>query len=386
MTYIIYWVWCFGYPRRLDFMSAFNKAQPQVNTPNPMNSVSSSLAAAPVAGVVAPLELVCPAGSLPALKAAVDNGADCVYLGFRDATNARNFAGLNFDEAAIATGIRYAHDRGRKVFVALNTYPQAAKSDLWCRAVDKAADSGVDAVILADPGLMAYAVRHQPQLRLHLSVQGSATNYEALDFYYQHFGIARAVLPRVLSMTQVEQVIDKTPVEIEVFGFGSLCVMVEGRCALSSYVTGEAPNTNGVCSPPKAVRWVETPQGRESRLNGVLIDRYAAGENAGYPTLCKGRFDVEDDKNYYAIEEPTSLNTLSLLPELMKIGVRAIKIEGRQRSPAYVAQVTKVWRQAIDSCRDNPHRYTAKPAWVSDLDKVAEGQQHTLGAYHRPWK
>ncbi len=386
MTYIIYWVWCFGYPRRLDFMSAFNKAQPQVNTPNPMNSVSSSLAAAPVAGVVAPLELVCPAGSLPALKAAVDNGADCVYLGFRDATNARNFAGLNFDEAAIATGIRYAHDRGRKVFVALNTYPQAAKSELWCRAVDKAADSGVDAVILADPGLMAYAVRHQPQLRLHLSVQGSATNYEALDFYYQHFGIARAVLPRVLSMTQVEQVIDKTPVEIEVFGFGSLCVMVEGRCALSSYVTGEAPNTNGVCSPPKAVRWVETPQGRESRLNGVLIDRYAAGENAGYPTLCKGRFDVEDDKNYYAIEEPTSLNTLSLLPELMKIGVRAIKIEGRQRSPAYVAQVTKVWRQAIDSCRDNPHRYTAKPAWVSDLDKVAEGQQHTLGAYHRPWK
>jgi len=217
-------------------------------------------------------------------------------------------------------------------------------------------------------------------------VQGSATNYEALDFYYQHFGIARAVLPRVLSLAQVQQVLEKTKVEIEVFGFGSLCVMVEGRCALSSYVTGEAPNTNGVCSPPKAVRWVETPQGRESRLNGVLIDRYAPGENAGYPTLCKGRFDVGDDHNYYAIEEPTSLNTLELLPDLMRIGVSAIKIEGRQRSPAYVAQVTRVWRQAIDSCRANPHRYTAKPAWFSDLDKVAEGQQHTLGAYHRPWK
>ncbi|MBB1073432.1 U32 family peptidase [Rhodoferax sp. 4810] len=349
-------------------------------------AIDPSLTIAPSGPGTAPMELVCPAGSLPALKAAVDNGADCVYLGFRDATNARNFAGLNFDAAAIATGIRYAHDRGRKVFVALNTYPQAAKTDVWQGAVDKAADSGVDAVILADPGLMAYAVKHQPQLRLHLSVQGSATNYEALDFYYQHFGISRAVLPRVLSMVQVEQLMEKTPIEIEVFGFGSLCVMVEGRCALSSYVTGEAPNSNGVCSPPKAVRWVETPQGRESRLNGVLIDRYAPGENAGYPTLCKGRFDVEDDHNYYAIEEPTSLNTLSLLPQLMKMGVRAIKIEGRQRSPAYVAQVTKVWRQAIDSCRDNPHRYTAKPAWVSDLDKVAEGQQHTLGAYHRPWK
>jgi putative protease len=352
-----------------------------------MNPIADHLDASPVAAApTESLELVCPAGSLPALKAAVDNGADCVYLGFRDATNARNFAGLNFDEKAVNAGIHYAHERARKVFVALNTYPKAANPDIWRSAVDLAAQSGVDAVILADPGLMAYAVKHHPHLRLHLSVQGSATNYEALNFYHQHFGIARAVLPRVLSLTQVEQVLEKTPVEIEVFGFGSLCVMVEGRCALSSYVTGEAPNTNGVCSPPKAVRWVETPQGRESRLNGVLIDRYAPGENAGYPTLCKGRFDVGDEKNYYAIEEPTSLNTLSLLPELMKMGVRAIKIEGRQRSPAYVKQVTRVWREAIDSCRDNPHRYSAKPAWVNDLDKVAEGQQHTLGAYHRPWK
>ena len=352
-----------------------------------MNSIVDRSLAPPLGAPAATvMELVCPAGSLPALKAAVDHGADCVYLGFRDATNARNFAGLNFDEAAINTGIRYAHERGRKVLLALNTYPQAASPQVWRNAIDRAAQNGVDAVILADPGLMAYASKTYPELRLHLSVQGSATNYEAINFYHQHFGIARAVLPRVLSLTQVEQLLEKTSVEIEVFGFGSLCVMVEGRCALSSYVTGEAPNTNGVCSPPKAVRWMETPQGRESRLNGVLIDRYAEGENAGYPTLCKGRFDVGDEKNYYAIEEPTSLNTLALLPQLMKMGVRAIKIEGRQRSPAYVAQVTKVWREAIDNCRDNPHRYSAKPAWMSDLDKVAEGQQHTLGAYHRPWK
>jgi len=332
------------------------------------------------------MELVCPAGSLPALKAAVDNGADCVYLGFRDATNARNFAGLNFDDKAIEAGIAYAHGRGRKVFVALNTYPQPSKTALWQSAIDRAADSGVDAVILADPGLMAYAMKHQPQLRLHLSVQGSATNYEALAFYHHHFGIARAVLPRVLSLTQVQQVLEKSPVEIEVFGFGSLCVMVEGRCALSSYATGEAPNTHGVCSPPKAVRWVETPQGRESRLNGVLIDRYAPGENAGYPTLCKGRFDVGTESNYYAIEEPTSLNTLSILPQLQAMGVRAIKVEGRQRSPAYVAQVTRVLRQALDACHAHPDSYQPQSSWMADLDKVAEGQQHTLGAYDRPWK
>ena len=150
------------------------------------------------------MELVCPAGSLPALKAAIDHGADCVYLGFRDATNARNFAGLNFDEAAINTGIRYAHDRGRKVLLALNTYPQVASPEVWRSAIDRAADSGVNAVILADPGLMGYALKHHPQLRLHLSVQGSATNYEAINFYHQHFGISRAVLRRVLSLTQGE--------------------------------------------------------------------------------------------------------------------------------------------------------------------------------------
>jgi putative protease len=333
----------------------------------------------------ATMELVCPAGSLPALKSAVDNGADCVYLGFRDATNARNFAGLNFDGASIASGIDYAHARGSKVFLALNTYPQPAAWPVWRAAVDRAAAAGIDAVIMADPGLMRYARERHPDLRLHLSVQGSATNYEAINFYQTRFGIARAVLPRVLSLTQVEHVTVNTTVELEVFGFGSLCVMVEGRCALSSYVTGESPNTHGVCSPAKHVRWQKTPQGLESRLNGVLIDRYADDENAGYPTLCKGRFDVSDE-SYYAIEEPTSLNTLELLPRLMAMGVRAVKIEGRQRSPAYVAQVTRVWREAIDQCLANAQRYSVKPAWMSALDQVAEGQQHTLGAYHRPWK
>ena len=104
-----------------------------------------------------PIELVCPAGSLPALKTAVDHGADCVYLGFKDATNARNFSGLNFDDKAMAEGIRYAHDRGRKVLLALNTYPQTDNWQRWTGAVDRAATFGIDAVILADMGMLAYA-------------------------------------------------------------------------------------------------------------------------------------------------------------------------------------------------------------------------------------
>jgi len=216
-------------------------------------------------------------------------------------------------------------------------------------------------------------------------VQGSATSYEAINFYREHFNIQRAVLPRVLSLAQVAQVIDKTEVEIEVFGFGGLCVMVEGRCSLSAFTTGTSPNCNGACSPAKSVRWEQTAEGMETRLNGILIDRYADGERAGYPTLCKGRFAV-DDETYYAIEEPTSLNTLELLPQMMEIGVRAIKIEGRQRSPIYVAQVTKVWRAAINACRRDPAHFTPLPAWMAELNKVSEGQSHTLGAYYRPWK
>ena len=331
------------------------------------------------------LELVCPAGSMPALKAAVDNGADCVYMGFRDNTNARAFAGLNFDLPATIEAVRYAHARGKKVLLALNTFPQAGTWQRWQLAVDNAAEAGVDAIILADAGLMRYASRTYPNLRLHLSVQGSATNYEAINFYHEHFGIQRAVLPRVLSLPQVEQLLKNTPVEIELFGFGGLCVMVEGRCVLSSYVTGESPNTAGVCSPAKAVRWQQTPKGLESRLSGVLLDRYAAGENAGYPTLCKGRFEVNGE-TYYAMEEPASLNTLELIPEMLRMGISAIKIEGRQRSPVYVEQVTKVWRSAIDSAKKNADSYSVNPAWMTQLNKLAEGQQNTLGAYHRPWK
>ena len=309
-------------------------------------------------------ELVCPAGNLPALKTAVDNGADTVYMGLKDATNARNFPGLNFDMKSAREGVAYAHARGRNVLMAINTFAQAGQVARWYAAVDTAAELGADAVIVADPAIMAYVAERYPNLRLHMSVQGSATNYEAINMMKELFGVRRAVLPRVLTVDQVKHVIDNTDVEIEVFGFGSLCVMVEGRCILSSYATGESPNV---------------------RLNQVLIDQYKPNEPAGYPTLCKGRFKVNDE-TYYALEEPTSLNVLEMLPELIKIGVSAIKIEGRQRSPMYTAQVTKSLRQALDAAAANPEHFKVNPLWNNALSKVSEGHQTTLGAYSRPWK
>ncbi|SDZ98030.1 ubiquinone anaerobic biosynthesis protein UbiU [Microbulbifer marinus] len=331
------------------------------------------------------MELVCPAGSLPALEAAVDNGADAVYIGFNDETNARNFGGLNFNDKNALRALERIRNRGRKLFVAINTYAKPDSFARWQAAVDRAAGLNADAVILADIGLMGYARERHPELALHLSVQASATSAPALEFYRQQFGIRRAVLPRVLSLKQVQQLAAASKVELEVFGFGSLCIMAEGRCHLSSYVTGESPNQNGVCSPAKTVEWRNAAGGLETRLNGVLIDRFAENENAGYPTLCKGRFIV-DGKRQHALEEPTSLNSMALLPELKAAGIQAIKLEGRQRSPAYVAQIVRTWREAIDEVLQRGADFSVKDSWRDTLSKNSEGKQTTLGAYDRPWQ
>ncbi|MCF1183598.1 U32 family peptidase [Marichromatium gracile] len=330
------------------------------------------------------MELVCPAGNLPALKAAVDNGANAVYIGFRDDTNARHFAGLNFGDKQIRDGLRYAHDRNVKVLVAVNTYAQPNGWERWSAAVDRAADLGVDAMIAADMGVLDYAANKHPQLNLHLSVQGSATNPAAINFMHRQFGIKRVVVPRVLSLAQVAHLIERCDVPVEIFGFGSLCVMVEGRCLLSSYATGQSPNTFGACSPASHVEWIDTAEGQETRLGGVLLERRGHGEPAGYPTICKGRFQVEG-KLRYAIEEPTSLNTMEILPDIIASGVSAIKIEGRQRSTRYVTQVTRVWREAIDACRRDPQNFRPRDDWRAALAQVSEGTQTTLGPYHRQW-
>lgn len=331
------------------------------------------------------MELLCPAGSLPALKTAVDNGADAVYIGFKDDTNARHFAGLNFTDSKLEKAVDYVHQHGRKLHIAINTFAHPGSDARWKQAVDRGVALGADALIIADLAVLDYASRHHPDMELHVSVQASVTNAAAIRFYQQHFNVGRVVLPRVLSMHQVRQLARETDVGLEVFAFGSLCIMAEGRCYLSSYMTGESPNTVGACSPAKFVRWEETPAGLESRLNEVLIDRYGPGENAGYPTLCKGRFEV-DGQTYHALEEPTSLNTLGLLPELFQTGIQSVKIEGRQRSPAYVEQVTRVWRAAIDAYQANPEAYSVKAEWDTQLARVSEGSQTTLGAYHRQWQ
>ncbi|MCZ4094320.1 MULTISPECIES: ubiquinone anaerobic biosynthesis protein UbiU [Sinorhizobium] len=325
------------------------------------------------------MELICPAGTPAAFREAVDAGADAVYCGFRDETNARNFPGLNFSRDELKAAIAYARQHGAMTFVAINTFMRAGREKLWHEAVDDAVRLGADAVILADFGLMAYTAERYPEQRLHVSVQASAANADAVNFLVETFRAKRVVLPRILTIPDIARLAKQIRCEIEVFVFGGLCVMAEGRCSLSSYATGKSPNMNGVCSPASHVRYREDGRELVSELGDYTINRFPAGEAAGYPTLCKGRFNVADERGY-AFEDPVSLDVMDHVDLLREAGVSALKIEGRQRGKAYVAEVVSVMRRALAA------NAAERPALISRLRLLSEGQRTTSGAYEKRWR
>jgi len=324
-------------------------------------------------------ELICPAGTPAALRTAIDAGADAVYTGFRDRTNARNFPGLNFSREEMKRAIDHAHGSGVKLFIAVNTFAAAEDPGPWRQAIDDAARLGADAAIVADIAVADYAARNHPELRLHLSVQASASTLEAISLFRREFNIQRVILPRTLTVAELARLIPRTPVEVEVFLFGAMGVMAEGRCALSSYVTGISPNLGGACSPAEHVRYEQKPDGSlVSRLGRHAISIAKPGEAAGYPTLCRGCYRT-NGRSFYALEEPTSLNAVSAIPALLAAGVRAFKIEGRQRGRAYVGEVVAAMRKALDAAM------AGKAPQTLATKHVAEGHHETLGGYDKAW-
>lgn len=328
-------------------------------------------------------ELVCPAGTPASLRSAIDSGANAVYCGFQNATNARNFPGLNFLPEEMAQSAAYAHERDAKILLALNTFPPAGKTALWKEAVETGVKLGIDAIIVADIGMAHYIATHYPQIRLHLSVQAGASSPEAINYYCREFNVKRVVLPRILTVREIKDIHAEIPCEIEAFIFGNIGMMAEGRCSLTNYVTGISTNMDGVCSPASDVRYEKDKnQNLSSKLGDFTIDCFSCGENAGYPTICKGRYLTHTRKEgYYAFEEPISLNLSSLLPELVKAGVSALKIEGRQRSRAYVQAVVSAYRKAIDDVMAGNNME------IENLLALTEGHKETQGAYKsKAWR
>lgn len=327
------------------------------------------------------MELVCPAGTLSSLKEAVRAGADTVYCGFRNETNARNFPGLNFSKEELKEGVEFAHSHGAKVLVALNTYPVAGKVHIWHKAIDDCAELNVNGIIVADLGLLEYGYKNHPSLNRHLSVQAAVSTYQGINYLVDEFKLHRVVLPRVLSFNQIKGIVEKSKAEIEVFVFGGLCTMAEGKCSLSSYITGLSPNKNGVCSPAEHVEYEKKDNKLISKLGGDTINVFNEDEEPGYPTICKGRFYAEKNQDSsYLFEEPTSLSIIKHLPELKKAGVKALKIEGRQRGKAYVKSVVTTLKQAIYAMENNENY---DPDVI--LSTLSEGNKGTLGAYNKRW-
>ncbi len=323
------------------------------------------------------IQLNAPAGDLPSLMAAVDAGADSVYIGFRSPTNLRNLPGLNFSVDQAREAVQYAHHRGAKIHVTVNTLPVDQQLEECLLAVDCADEIGADVVIAADLAVIEHARTRHPRLEIHVSCIAGAADAASITFYREEFGVNCIVLPRVLSLEQIAAVRRQTEVLLEVMVFGVLCANYDGRCCLSSFITGTSAHSMGACAPAEFVRFEEAGGGRMTfRLNDIVINNSIAPGERTYPTPCKGRYYTKGGGGrFHTFQESCCLNALDLLPKLAAAGVDIIKIEGRQRSLAYVRLVTSVWREAIERLNQGESSGRANV-----LESVLEGAASSPGA------
>jgi len=301
-------------------------------------------------------EILAPAGNLDKLKIAVDFGADAVYLG-GSKLNLRAFAD-NFTNEQLEEGVKYAHERNRKVYVTMNVFPH--NEDLngvedYLRDLYRI---GVDAIIASDPAIIATAREVVPELEIHLSTQANNVNWRAAKFWHDQ-GVKRIVMARELSLDEIKQMRDNLPelCEIEAFVHGSMCISYSGRCLLSNYMTGRDAN-RGACA-------------QACRYKYHLVEEKRPGEY--YPI-------VEDENGTY-IMNSKDLCMLEHIDDVINAGVYSLKIEGRMKSVYYVAAVVKSYRQAVDAYMKDPENYKFDPKWMENLNKVSHRQYHT-GFYY----
>jgi putative protease len=297
-------------------------------------------------------ELLAPAGNLEKLKTAINFGADAVYLG-GNRLNLRAFAD-NFTDEQLYEGVKYAHDRSKKVFVTVNVFPRNEDFDGLEKYLKNLYDLNVDAILVSDPGILVTAKQVVPDLTIHLSTQANTVNWKSAQFWYEQ-GAKRIVLARELSMKEIQEIRKNVSkdCELEVFVHGSMCISYSGRCLLSNYMTGRDSN-RGQCAQP-------------CRYKYHLVEEKRKGEY--FPIF-------EDEKGTY-IMNSKDLCMIKHIPELVRSGVNSLKIEGRMKSSYYVAAVVKSYRQAIDAYFENPDGYEFQQKWLDNLMKVSHRAYHT---------
>lgn len=291
-------------------------------------------------------ELVMPAGSLEKMKTALIFGADAVYLGGKE-FSLRAYAG-NLTLHEIAEGLKFARERERRVYITVNVLARNRDIDRLPAYLEELARLGVDGLIVSDPGVLRLAARYASGLPITVSTQASVCNYETAAFY-RELGARRLVLGRELSLPEIEEIKQKVDVELEVFVHGAMCVSYSGRCLLSHYMTGRGAN-QGECAHPCRYRY-------------TLMEEKRPGQY--YPI-------EEDDKGSYILNS-RDLCLLEYLPLLIEMGVDAFKVEGRMKSPLYVASVASVYRQAIDHYQTQRSQFSIEQLseWRQELSKTA---------------
>jgi len=280
-------------------------------------------------------ELLAPAGDLERLKIALMYGADAVYIGgpFSLRANASNFT-----KEEIKEGLEYAHKLNKKVYITVNIAMHNKEYKNILSYLKDLDNIGVDAIIVSDPGIIELAKKHT-NLEIHLSTQSSSLNKEAIEFW-QKEGVSRVVLARECTKEDIIDIKQNTNIELEVFIHGAMCASYSGRCVLSNFLTNRDSNRGG-CSQ-----------------------------------ICRWDFDLFEENNHLKGEKPFTfctkdLSLLKYIPDLIKIGVNSLKVEGRMRSSYYIATIIKIYRKVIDEYVNNPNNYEYNILYENILRRCA---------------
>lgn len=300
-------------------------------------------------------ELLAPGGSLEKLKTAIDYGADAVYIG--GSSFSLRVAAENFSLEDMKEGLKYAHDRGKKVYLTANIIPHNADIEQFESFIKEIRPLGFDAVLIADLGMFGMMRELAPEIPIHVSTQANNTNYKTAIMWHK-MGAERVVLGREMSFKEIEEFRRYIPesLELEAFIHGAMCISYSGRCLLSSYMTGRNSNM-GACAHP--CRW-----------NYSLVEEKRPGEY----------FKVEENERGTFIFNSKDLCTIEHIPELMESGITSLKIEGRVKTAFYVATVVGAYRREIDRYFEDPGNYKFNPEELKELCKVSH-RPYTTGFY-----
>ena len=306
-------------------------------------------------------ELLCPAGNFEKMKAAILYGADAVYLasdmfGMRAAAD-------NFTLEELEAAVEYAHGRGVKIYVTVNTMPHTCEYERLKKYLIAYDKMGVDALIISDIGVIALAKELIPNMEIHISTQASIVSAQTATAFY-NMGAKRVVLARELSLKEIKEIRANTPpqLEIECFIHGSMCISYSGRCLLSNFYTGRDAN-RGACAQP--CRWNYT-----NATPITFAEEKRLGDNLGIEEYREGSF-IMSSKDMCMIEHS---------PELMESGIDSFKVEGRMKSAYYTAICANTYKMAMNEYIKNPTEYVYNPLWLRELESVSH-REYATGFY-----